>query len=137
MTDNEIIKALECCMKTEFISDCAKCEMLASDCKDTLIENALDLINRQKAEIERLTETLDGETTENMRLKHEIEKLENESYRAKVEISKHYDYMDKAANEAIDVFANSLKIKLNRMIDNLVKEMTEVETNQRKEDEGK
>lgn len=51
MKDNEIIKALECCMKTEFISDCAKCEMLASDCKDTLIENALDLINRQKAEI--------------------------------------------------------------------------------------
>lgn len=137
MIDNEIKKALECCMKTEFISDCAKCEMLAFDCKDTLIENALNLINRQKAEIERLTETLDGETTENMRLKHEIEKLENELYRAKVEISKHYDYMDKAANEAIDVFANSLKIKLNRMIDNLVKEMTEVETNQRKEDEGK
>jgi hypothetical protein len=54
MTDNEIIKALECCVKTEFISDCAKCEMFAIDCKDILIENALDLINRQKAEIERL-----------------------------------------------------------------------------------
>lgn len=54
MTDNEIIKALECCVKTEFISDCAKCEMFAFDCKDILIENALDLINRQKAEIERL-----------------------------------------------------------------------------------
>lgn len=54
MTDNEIIKALECCTKTEFISDCAKCEMLAFDCKDTLIENALNLINRQKVEIARL-----------------------------------------------------------------------------------
>ena len=54
MTDNEIIKALECCTKTEFISDCAKCEMFAFDCKDILIENAIDLINRQKAKIERL-----------------------------------------------------------------------------------
>lgn len=54
MTDNKIIKALECCVKTEFISDCAKCEMFAFDCKDILIENALDLINRQKEEIGRL-----------------------------------------------------------------------------------
>ena len=54
MTDEEIIKALECCKKTEFISDCAKCEMFAFDCKDTLIENALNLINRQKAEVEQL-----------------------------------------------------------------------------------
>lgn len=58
MTDNKIIKALECCTKTEFISDCAKCEMLAFDCKDTLIENALNLINHQKAEIERLENEL-------------------------------------------------------------------------------
>ena len=54
MTDEQIIKALECCVKTEFISDCAKCEMFAFDCRDILIENALDLVNRQKAEIERL-----------------------------------------------------------------------------------
>ena len=45
MTDNEIIKALECCTKTEFISDCAKCEMLAFGCKDTLIENAFGFVN--------------------------------------------------------------------------------------------
>ena len=52
MTDKQIIKALEYCVKTEFIRDCAKCEMLAFDCKDILIENAFDLINRQKAKIE-------------------------------------------------------------------------------------
>ena len=59
MTDNEIIKALEYCVKTEFISDCEKCEMIAFDCKDTLIENALNLINLQKAEIERLKVLVD------------------------------------------------------------------------------
>lgn len=58
MTDEQIIKALECCVKTEFISDCAKCEMFAFDCKDILIENALDLINRQKAENERTEKEL-------------------------------------------------------------------------------
>ena len=53
MTDEQIIKALECCVKTEFISDCAKCEMFAFDCKDILIENALVFINRQRAKIEQ------------------------------------------------------------------------------------
>lgn len=68
--------------------------------------NTLDRINRQKTEIER---------------------LKDELHRAKVEISKFYEQADAYCNEAIDVFADSLKIKLNRMIDNLVKEMTEVE----------
>lgn len=54
LTDEQIIKALECCVNTTFISDCAKCKMLAIDCKDKLIESALDLINRQKAENDEL-----------------------------------------------------------------------------------
>lgn len=54
MTDKEIIKALECCSNQKYISDCEKCKYFAFDCKDTLIEQALDLINRQQAEIERL-----------------------------------------------------------------------------------
>ena len=71
MTDNEIIKALECCVKTEFISDCAKCEMFAIDCKDILIENALDLINRQKAEIESLKHRKTELQIRNQELQHE------------------------------------------------------------------
>lgn len=54
MTDEQTIKALEHCVKTEFISDCAKCEMFTFDCQDILIENALDIIKRQKAENEEL-----------------------------------------------------------------------------------
>ena len=59
MTDNEIIKALECCI----IGDCFGCyygETNQRNCKDCLMENALALINRQKAEIERLKELLEG-----------------------------------------------------------------------------
>ena len=51
-TDDEIIKAAECCVETEYCATCLATEF----CKgmDSLIENALTLINRQKAEIERL-----------------------------------------------------------------------------------
>ena len=53
ITDNEIIKALECCIKV--ISDCNNCPYYDDDdCKNGLIGNALDLIKRKDAEIERL-----------------------------------------------------------------------------------
>lgn len=55
MTDNEIIKALECCKNGQ----CADCPRIYTPyeifrCKEDLISNALDLINRQQAEVERL-----------------------------------------------------------------------------------
>jgi hypothetical protein len=50
MTDNEIIKALECCKK----DDCDNCPNDFGNCYANLAGYALDLINRQKAEIERL-----------------------------------------------------------------------------------
>lgn len=53
MTDNDIVKALECCKKP--VPDCDCCPIERGDmCFDFLKEVALDLINRQKAEIERL-----------------------------------------------------------------------------------
>ena len=119
MTDNEIKKALE---------DLFKLMLHDGDLQRTsIISKALDLIKRQKAEIGR---------------------LQDELHRAKVEISKHFDYMDEAKSEAIKEFAKRLKdnycftdrwgkIIPISTVDNLVKEMTEVETNQRKEDEGK
>lgn len=58
MTDNEIIKALECHMKGQ----CFYCpnrkeevQLMLKGCSKMIAENALDLIKRQKAEIERLT----------------------------------------------------------------------------------
>ena len=59
MTDNEIKKALECCMK--ICKDCDNCPCINNDyinvydCKYALLKNALNLINRLKAENERLS----------------------------------------------------------------------------------
>lgn len=54
MTDNEIIKALKCCSETTG-SECSECPLLNVECSAyDLYKLALDLINRQKAEIERL-----------------------------------------------------------------------------------
>ena len=50
LKDNEIIKALECCMK--ICKDCDNCPCINNDyinvydCKYALLKNALDLINR-------------------------------------------------------------------------------------------
>ena len=58
MTDNEIIKALECCTDdSNGVTRCERCPYQTTDldyCIDDLLEQALDLINRQQAEIERL-----------------------------------------------------------------------------------
>ena len=54
MTDNEIIKALECCIHDDY-DYCKECPYLKNKpCHEGLIQDAFDLINRQKAEIERL-----------------------------------------------------------------------------------
>ena len=59
MTDNEIIKALECLCDVN-IGDCSKCPVTEyeGDCAWVITEHALGLINRQKAEIEALKRIL-------------------------------------------------------------------------------
>ncbi len=57
-TDEEIIKALECCTKVvSGVRKCEKCPLYTKfQCLYAIKVYALDLINRQKAEIERLKE---------------------------------------------------------------------------------
>lgn len=56
MTDNEIIKAMQCVIGNGV--SCSECEYQKAlpfpGCRRMCAENALDLINRQKAEIERM-----------------------------------------------------------------------------------
>ena len=54
MTDNEIIKALECCISEN--NSCKGCPYISFglDCTEKRNNDCIDLINRQKAEIERL-----------------------------------------------------------------------------------
>ena len=103
MTDNEIIKAFE-----TGVRNCESCSYGITTQK----RKVLNLINRQKAEIEN---------------------LKDELHRAKVVISKHFDYMDSAANEAMKKFGKFLidKSKDGKIcvsdIPDYVKEMTKVE----------
>ena len=50
MSDAEIIKALECCDD----GTCKDCPIVDDDCIHKIRRKSIDLINRQKAEIERL-----------------------------------------------------------------------------------
>jgi glucan phosphorylase len=59
MTDAEIIKALECCSREAY--DCVACPLNLKEeefCFIDVRKYALDLINRQKAKIEELSEVL-------------------------------------------------------------------------------
>lgn len=62
MTETEIIKALEVCVGIH--NDCENCPLLehsqaTDECMTEVMSNALVLINRQRAEIERLVKILD------------------------------------------------------------------------------
>ena len=105
MTDNEIIKALEWC-GTHDHCNTGKCpahrDMRGDDdCMTSLIKSALDLINRQKAEIERLTE-------ENTAIKETLEHHINISLKSLLELR---DKLANAKSEAIKEFAERLKEK--------------------------
>ena len=141
MTDNEIIKALECCGTARLRehegdeSPCTDCPMqICEDCEVGLPDCALDLINRQKAEIEKLR-------IQNAKLKKHFtveigdEKLEElfEQAADNIEIN-----IKKVKSEAIRGFANVLTkrvqgipqyrfyfLSVEESINDLVKEMTE------------
>ena len=55
MRDNDIIEALECCLAKDLVNDrCEECPnfFMGTRCMDSMLKDALDLINRQKAEID-------------------------------------------------------------------------------------
>lgn len=118
MTDTEIIKALECC--TTNGAKCSDCPAFRkvdrSDCKK-YFRSAIDLINRQQAEIERLK--ADNKTLENVIKNNFPEK-------AGLDI----DPLAEIRAEAIKEFARALRQQVfDRLyvsideINNLVKEM--------------
>ena len=60
MSDNDIIKALECCTGAN-AKMCEACRLKKHpDCEYRLQDESLALIKRQQAEIERLSGKIDG-----------------------------------------------------------------------------
>ena len=122
MTDNEIIKALKFCSEDSCNNCPAYDEKIGiEECATKLSQNALDLINRQQAEIERYL--------------HSIKLLENDVATAKSEAIKEFverlkDSADKTrirnlGTEKIIFYTDELKL------DKLIKKMTEVNENDR------
>ena len=117
MTDNEIINALAICCGVNNLG-CRECPLhsfYSANCVKSIINKALDLINRQKAEIERLQGT--------------VEMYEEER-------KYHFEMSKQKVAEAYKEFAERLKEKayrnnycqdvvLSEEINNLVKELTE------------
>lgn len=134
MTDNDIIKALELCFTSKgTIETCCRCpcHKYGKLCKAERDKAALDLINRQRAEIERLT----SGNEQNFDKWTILEKRTEERYAELFEEAK-----EAVRAEAIKEFAERLKAGASRLqiggkydykittingIDNLVKEMTE------------
>jgi hypothetical protein len=122
MTDNEIIKALELCIRGDE-GDCLLCPLHdVGPCTYEIEVLALDLINRQKAEIERY--------------KKYYETMEIEIYSFRKDQAEVKFLKNKIRAEAIKDFAERLKEKgcrgmgdggvgfiIHKDIDNLVKEM--------------
>ena len=78
MTDNEIIKALECC-QSRTTKRCGKCPLYEfDDCCTELPFNALKLINRQKAEIEEYKADKEEYISDYDKLENELKYSEEE-----------------------------------------------------------
>lgn len=148
-TDEEIVKALECCNDNGGCDNCPFDGAVYEDeppCVDKLHEAICDLINRQKAEIEKLHE-VNADLNESLRLAAEANKdmkIELDAMRGAAKSLKiHYE---NARAEAIKEFAERLRKSyydlptasdeegeydyvcmeaLDKFIDNLVAEMTE------------
>jgi hypothetical protein len=116
LSDNEIIKALECCTN-EDRADCEQCpldDLNRNDCFSLILhKHSLDLINRQKAEIERLEGEIDKQ--------YEQEKADILGNMSDGGTSCHWCIEQNRA-EAIKEFADVVE-RCNQVIDNLVKEM--------------
>ena len=117
MTDNEIIKALK-----DEIRRANYIESYYIDCVDIgVFQNVIDLINLQKAEIERLKKEL-------MQCKLEKEMIYHVGTEIKTVAIKEFVY---SLKDRVVKKYDCTDIRIFDEVDNLVKEMTEVNENDR------
>jgi hypothetical protein len=110
VTDNEIIKALECCLCDE-CEDCPHDEEIA--CVENLHQEAIDLINRQKANAEGLTNAVKF-------LNEQLSSAKAEAVKEFAERLKDYYIKNKRYDRP---YAHTMISLLFGLIDDLVKEM--------------
>ena len=133
MTDKDIIKALEYCSKSSWLSDCDGCpcydekeDIQTSECQERLMKNVLNLINRLQAEIERLNALIAETNKQRGKVIHaitRIDEVKTEAYKEFAEKLKEKAYLNDGVNGFRDLIVEVDDIN------NILEELTE-----RKED---
>lgn len=134
MTEEQIMKALEY-HRTTMENHCNECPYKGRLSSIALPSDTLDLIKRQKAEIERLEKELDAETNHNERLYKKIDRLVAGAYIKSKAIK---EFAEKFKKKAGSIVASCQGYEIYETkqyqisavdFDNLVKEVTEVNEN--------
>lgn len=134
MTDEQIIKALECCSTDVQENPCPKCAFYNKHrCSTLMLNAASDIINRQKVKIKSLKQIINEQDKEVLKLQNRIifwrknlnyqpEKIKSEAIKEFVEKLKRYSFVDNLSLDGKEtVYVDD--------IDRLVKEMTEDKEN--------
>ena len=147
MTDEQIVKALECCSLIQ--GECKECPcdcVMDCDCKEMLLREAFYLINRQKARIKEFDEKIVMQMGLIEHQKAEIERLQCSAKRHGKRLGSLIHHLETAKSEAYKEFAERFKEKASSAVtscqgyeiyetkqyqisavglDNLLKELTE------------
>ena len=127
MTDEQIIKAVGICRTQDSCRGCPYHELDIAGCVFELMKDVFDLINRQKAEIEKLkrgvtfTFTIeDFESIKETIISNIDNKIKSEAIKEFAERLKRYSFVD-------NLSLNGKETVYVADIDNIIKEMTEVQ----------
>ena len=117
MTDDEIIKALKCCgnIVDSTYKECVYHETYNASCVVRLMRDALGLINRQKAENERLNKEVNKQQLRRQMYRSTVEEIKSEAIKEFAErLKKKYKHNKTSITSLVTLFDN---------INNLVNEM--------------
>ena len=108
LTDNEVVKALECCRDIDI--KCETCQLWTdSECTEVLYQATINLINRLQAENERLKDCIDEQDIEIARLWKRIEEAKAEAYKEfAFRLKKEYTFNGLVSVEEIDELLDKL-----------------------------
>ena len=140
LTDEEIVKALKNCTDIENEEGCENCPFSTGRCIDLKI-HALDLINRQNAEIERLTEEIDQrrnmmqrmdcnyatELQKNDKLQKQVDELKEKIVNLKSAMidrvaRKSYDSLLTMPEDVEEIFGDAYESEFNKLLTQAVKD---------------
>lgn len=134
-TDEEIIKGLECMLgminnDIEYSIDCNGCAfednaLCSETCSEGIAKYALDLINRQKAEIERLRAKVETRTQEKLALgRIYTQKLKTVKYETYYEAYKEFAERIRECCDLNDDLSTDAWLSVTADIDCVLKEMS-------------